>query len=526
MLPSPAAPFQKFDNQSEDRRLSHGYFSETEAPGAGTGRSRILAVSKKHSGSLLMAPPFYSKNGVANNFSRVGLVVLRTYMESVWGCGAAAEGGATEPAAGKTGEGRRMFEAWWKHAEAHGLCYSFECVVPRLLGDHGATPRAAYVVLTSVALTPENRFLSPTEMLALATQWKLPLNETWFFPQAQAPVVEDRLHSHRWTLKDHDVDALLEPFLSPRGSSSLGPGAPPTTAAATSAADAKAAAVSAASPTATGAEETGEPAVGGIKQAFLTHTETQGPVLEGFVLLALEADLDAVTHLVRAYEAATQPRHGAVLAALLELGQKCLDRDEALQQALLDGSCVAGFPEPRRLAIKSEDLWGPLCTLTDAEPGMQDADSAAGGASALSAEVPAADGPADCGAEARIRMVRFFQRLRDSYKPKITLKAYAFRPWALTDATSGGDAVAGPGSSSLTTAAGEGTDGGPDDKMDIVEHGTTDAAAGGAALQPGELLQIQIDVHDDNVFFSWGLHMAASHKCPALFRGDPLPSVS
>ena len=31
------------------------------------------------------------------------------------------------------------FREWWMHAERHGLCYSFECVVPRMLGDHGAS---------------------------------------------------------------------------------------------------------------------------------------------------------------------------------------------------------------------------------------------------------------------------------------------------------------------------------------------------------------------------------------------------
>ena len=47
-------------------------------------------------------------------------------------------------------------------AEATGLCYSFELVVPRALGDHGATPAAAYLVLTTVAVTRGSRprFLS------------------------------------------------------------------------------------------------------------------------------------------------------------------------------------------------------------------------------------------------------------------------------------------------------------------------------------------------------------------------------
>ena len=53
------------------------------------------------------------------------------------------------------------FELWWGHATRHGLCYSFECVTPGVLGDHGATPRAAYVVLTAISVTAEERCALP-----------------------------------------------------------------------------------------------------------------------------------------------------------------------------------------------------------------------------------------------------------------------------------------------------------------------------------------------------------------------------
>lgn len=67
----------KFNNQSDGERLAPGL----EA----LGDRGCLLVSKKHSGSLLMAPPFYSKNGVANDFSRLGARVLLEYMCAAWG---------------------------------------------------------------------------------------------------------------------------------------------------------------------------------------------------------------------------------------------------------------------------------------------------------------------------------------------------------------------------------------------------------------------------------------------------------
>ena len=109
--------FPKFDNQSEGARLKHD---------PNCVDAKCLAVTKKHSGHLVMAPPFYSKNGCANRYSRMGALLLRAHFEAVF-----------------PGAGDERFAAWWAHAEENGLCYSFECVVPRILGDHGATPEAA-----------------------------------------------------------------------------------------------------------------------------------------------------------------------------------------------------------------------------------------------------------------------------------------------------------------------------------------------------------------------------------------------
>ena len=96
------------------------------------------------------------------------------YMAAAWPDWPAAEDGGAGVSAGSGGGGAAevgtdamdieppasatvpaAFRAWWLHAEEHGLCYSFECVVPRILGDHGATPEAAYLVLTAVSSTPE-----------------------------------------------------------------------------------------------------------------------------------------------------------------------------------------------------------------------------------------------------------------------------------------------------------------------------------------------------------------------------------
>lgn len=118
-----------------------------------------------------MAPPFYSKNGSANRYSRMGEILLRRHFAAVWPT-----------------NGEARFEEWWAHSEAHGLCYSFECVVPRILGDHGATPDAAYMVLTMIShVGGGGSFLSPAQLLRLATDWRLPVNEV------------RPLHQHRTT---------------------------------------------------------------------------------------------------------------------------------------------------------------------------------------------------------------------------------------------------------------------------------------------------------------------------------------
>eukprot|EP00966_Prymnesium_polylepis_P055235 1277392-Prymnesium_polylepis.1 len=267
----------KFDNQSEATRLSVGE--------ASAGAS-CLIVSKKHSGHLVMAPPFYSKNGCANPYSRMGAILLREHFGSVWPEDAEAQ-----------------FAAWWAHAEENGLCYSFECVVPRILGDHGATPHAAYLVLTAVAHVGGGGFLAPAQLLVLATRWRLPLNQAWYVPWERAAAVEEALHVGRWSMQDADVDVLLE------GS--------------------------------------------GERQCFLRHGDTQGEVLEGFVLMAVDATVDALRPHLDAYEAVMAPTRARALARALELGSACFAREAWLQRALETEQAT----EPQRSTMRDEQAW-------------------------------------------------------------------------------------------------------------------------------------------------------------------------
>jgi hypothetical protein len=347
---------------------------------------------------------------------------------------------------------------------------SFELVVPRALGDHGATPLAAYLVLTTVAVTrgPSPRFLSPAEVIALATAWRLPLNEVWYFPAAAAPRVEAALHAARWALKDSQVDALLGHVTS-------------------AAIGGHAASGSGAAGAAPGGATNAAAHAGGVKQGFLTHLETQGEVLEGFVLMALEVgDLAGLQQLVAAYNATMQPWHGAALKQALELGARCLQRDSALEAALGDnggGVPSAGVglslerafaaaavglpeagpwpeglsgsaPEPRRVPVAAADLWPLVC-------------AAAGDVGGL------------------------FRRLCSSYQHRVVLKAYRYTPVAFLAAPLAGAA-------SATDAATPPT-----------------AENGGAA---SEVFQVQVEIHDDEVFYSWPLHARAG-GCAPLYRG-------
>jgi hypothetical protein len=288
----------KFNNQGKDERLSK-YFTKSE-------KQHILSVSKKHSGSLWMGPCPYSKNSTCNRYSRLGLRVLRDYMCAVFG----------EPI-----DNPITFSAFWSESEKQGLCYSFELVVPRLLGDHGDIPKNAYLVLTTIASTKGiDRFLSPSEVLELAIKWRLPLNQSWYFNADVAPIVEDAIHTNRWTLADSDVDSILSKF-------------------------------------------------GGIYQGFLTHYETQGDVLEGFVLMAIEVtNMDKLVALIARYNDTMAPWHDAAMAAFDAIAIDCIANESALMTDIdmpsgnvkvCDQESGELFlaPEPKRIEMKEDDIW-------------------------------------------------------------------------------------------------------------------------------------------------------------------------
>ena len=331
----------KFDNQAESARL-------TRDPA--TAGARCLAVTKKHSGHLVMCPPFYSKNGCANRYSRAGELLLRAHFNAVF-----------------PGRGGERFDAWWAHAEAHGLCYSFECIVPRVLGDHGATPRAAYMVLTVVShVGSGGTFLSPAQLLVLATAWRLPVNEVTYVPWTAAAAVEEALHSSRWTATDADATAYLA-------------------------------------------------SAGALQQGFLPHGETQGNVLEGFVLMALDVSIADLQPLIARYEAAVAKARPAALREALRLGAACHAREAWLTEQLDAGS---GAPEARRI----EGMNGAACW--DVGGGSSGGVSGGGGSGGgCSGGGSGGDGCSDQSEPLR----RLFRTLRASYAHRVALKAYEYK---------------------------------------------------------------------------------------------------
>eukprot|EP00040_Diaphanoeca_grandis_P031849 m.191428 g.191428 ORF g.191428 m.191428 type:complete len:1029 (-) comp32433_c0_seq2:101-3187(-) len=324
----------KFENASEGHRL--------ERPTMIEGHSQVLAVSKKHSGSLVMAPPFFAKNSTANMFSRTPALILKAHFDACWGS-----------------ESATMFAQWWQDAEERGLTYSFECVVPRVLGDHGATPHAAYNVLTAVSAG--NDFVSPTALLQLAIKWRLPLNEIWFVPWSMAETVQNELHKHRWTAYDSDIDELIQTF-----------------------------------------EQKVDNQEGAVLQRFLKHTDTQGAILEGFVLMSLDledsadGDLSLMT-LAHEYSTSMAKYHDKALESVLDMGRKCMARDADLLNTL--SKPIADCPEPQTARVgdgrELEDArWWRLAL-------------------------------ADHGDK---RLQRLFEILHRNYLPYVSLKPYNYGP--------------------------------------------------------------------------------------------------
>jgi len=297
----------KFENASEGHRL--------EQPPIRDGFTQVLAVSKKHSGSLIMAPPFFAKNSTANIFTRTSYLIVKSHFDAVWGS-----------------DSQTKFDEWWDDAEKHGLTYSFEAVVPRILGDHGATPVAAYAVLTAVSAGDD--FLSPTTLLEIAIKWRLPLNEIWYVPWSQAEVVQNALHENRWTAYDEDVDKLMQPFEGEQKA---------------------------------------------VLQRFLKHTDTQGPILEGFVLMSLDlenskdGELDLL-RLAKEYSTLMAQHYTPALNAAKELGARCLAKDADLLKTV-QGS-IEGNREPTSLLEdgerkKHDHKWWAIALADHGNPPLQ-----------------------------------------------------------------------------------------------------------------------------------------------------------
>jgi len=272
--------------------------------------------------------------------------------------------------------------------------------------------------------------------------------------------VEAALHAARWTLKDSQVDALLGQAASSSSSSS-------DSAASAGTASGGGAAASA------GVDDKG------VKQGFLTHLETQGDVLEGFVLMALEVgDLSGLQQLVTTYNDTMAPWHDAALKQALDLGRLCHHRDAKLEALLGDNGGSGGqpsasvnlhrdglstapaasaaasagaekpelvpAPEPQRVKIEAGDLWPLVCQASGNIGGL-------------------------------------FRRLKSSYQHRIVLKAYRYTTL-----------------SSLAAAA------------------SSSSGGGGQGVQ--EVFQVQVEIHDDEVFYSWPMHARAG-GCSPLYRG-------
>lgn len=138
-----------------------------------------------------------------------------------------------------------------------------------------------------------------------------------FVPWEAAASVEDALHANRWTATDADATAYLAN-------------------------------------------------VGALQQRFLGHGETQGEVLEGFVLVALDVPVDALAPLIAAYEAAVAPTREAALVAARQMGEACRAR-EAWLVTQLDGGC--GGREPRRLeGLHVGACWDMACAGDARDP--------------------------------------------------------------------------------------------------------------------------------------------------------------
>lgn len=166
----------------------------------------VLVISKKHSGSLVLLHAVFtggkwclvvnSKNGTNNDFSIPAESYFRAQFKALYG-----------------DHMDEKFEEFVTFMGTHSLTFSFEFVTT-FLGDHGARPNVSYAVVVAISqfndCTGTSRFLSIPEMVHIAVDYKLILNEIWVVPRENAERVGQDLHSLRWTGWDNDFTNYLD----------------------------------------------------------------------------------------------------------------------------------------------------------------------------------------------------------------------------------------------------------------------------------------------------------------------------
>ena len=158
----------KFENEKSSQTIRKDMLERVQ------NNEGYLEVTLKHSGSLVLwsgGQRFYSKNSTDNLFTYVAEILLRQHFERAWR--------TTKE------EGIVRYENCSKYAEERRLTLSFE-VVTAVLGDHGATPRRDFVMLTAVADRANERFYSTPEIIQLAQRFRLPHNDSWAFTSIQS----------------------------------------------------------------------------------------------------------------------------------------------------------------------------------------------------------------------------------------------------------------------------------------------------------------------------------------------------
>ena len=169
--------------------------------------SRGLLATLKHSGHLILLAgvwnkkegraqiAVFSKNSTGNLFTQVGEQILYQHFFSLLG---------------SHGKAMSHLGRLAHYLYTEGLCVCCECVAPRVCGDHGATPIAAYLVVTTISQHgAEERFLSLVDIINITQRWGLPMNEMWWVPQEKVAEACAALQDVRWHGAYEDVAVVL-----------------------------------------------------------------------------------------------------------------------------------------------------------------------------------------------------------------------------------------------------------------------------------------------------------------------------